>query len=235
MNSELHTSKQYDAELEQVHSQVVLMGRLVERQLAYATEAFRRRDLVLAERVAAAEPEINALEVSIDELCTTVIARRQPNSNDLRLIMMVLKTITDLERIGDEAKKIALVTSRIFGPGARHVPRITEVIPAAELVGDMLHRSLEAFGSLEIGDAPGIARQDIEVDEYFQSILRQLLTYMIEDPRTISASLDIIVIAKSLERIGDHAKNISEYVVYMIKGKDVRHVTVEEMEQVIKS
>jgi len=235
MNSELHTSKQYDAELEQVHSQVVLMGRLVERQLAYATEAFRRRDLVLAERVAAAEPEINALEVSIDELCTTVIARRQPNSNDLRLIMMVLKTITDLERIGDEAKKIALVTSRIFGPGARHVPRITEVIPAAELVGDMLHRALEAFGSLEIGDAPGIARQDIEVDEYFQSILRQLLTYMIEDPRTISASLDIIVIAKSLERIGDHAKNISEYVVYMIKGKDVRHVTVEEMEQVIKS
>jgi phosphate transport system protein len=235
MNSELHTSKQYDAELEQVHSQVVLMGRLVERQLAYATEAFRRRDLVLAERVAVAEPEINALEVSIDELCTTVIARRQPNSNDLRLIMMVLKTITDLERIGDEAKKIGLVTSRIFGPSARHVPRITEVIPAAELVGDMLHRSLEAFGSLEIGDAPGIARQDIEVDEYFQSILRQLLTYMIEDPRTISASLDIIFLAKSLERIGDHAKNISEYVVYMIKGKDVRHVTVEEMEQAVKS
>jgi phosphate transport system protein len=235
MNSELHTSKQYDAELEQVHSQVVLMGRLVERQLAYATEAFRRRDLVLAERVAVAEPEINALEVSIDELCTTVIARRQPNSNDLRLIMMVLKTITDLERIGDEAKKIGLVTSRIFGPSARHVPRITEVIPAAELVGDMLHRSLEAFGSLEIGDAPGIARQDIEVDEHFQSILRQLLTYMIEDPRTISASLDIIFLAKSLERIGDHAKNISEYVVYMIKGKDVRHVTVEEMEQAVKS
>jgi phosphate transport system protein len=235
MNSELHTSKQYDAELEQVHSQVVLMGRLVERQLAYATEAFRRRDLVLAERVAVAEPEINALEVSIDELCTTVIARRQPNSNDLRLIMMVLKTITDLERIGDEAKKIGLVTSRIFGPSARHVPRITEVIPAAELVGDMLHRALEAFGSLEIGDAPGIARQDIEVDEHFQSILRQLLTYMIEDPRTISASLDIIFLAKSLERIGDHAKNISEYVVYMIKGKDVRHVTVEEMEQAVKS
>jgi phosphate transport system protein len=235
MNSELHTSKQYDAELEQVHSQVVLMGRLVERQLAYATEAFRRRDLVLAERVAVAEPEINALEMSIDELCTTVIARRQPNSNDLRLIMMVLKTITDLERIGDEAKKIGLVTSRIFGPSARHVPRITEVIPAAELVGDMLRRSLEAFGSLEIGDAPGIARQDIGVDEHFQSILRQLLTYMIEDPRTISASLDIIFLAKSLERIGDHAKNISEYVVYMIKGKDVRHVTVEEMEQVIKS
>ncbi len=235
MNSELHTSKQYDAELEQVHSQVVLMGRLVERQLAYATEAFRRRDLVLAERVAVAEPEINALEVSIDELCTTVIARRQPNSNDLRLIMMVLKTITDLERIGDEAKKIGLVTSRIFGPSARHVPRITEVIPAAELVGDMLRRSLEAFGSLEIGDAPGIARQDIEVDEHFQSILRQLLTYMIEDPRTISASLDIIFLAKSLERIGDHAKNISEYVVYMIKGKDVRHVTVEEMEQAVKS
>jgi phosphate transport system protein len=235
MNSELHTSKQYDAELEQVHSQVVLMGRLVERQLAYATEAFRRRDLVLAERVAVAEPEINALEVSIDELCTTVIARRQPNSNDLRLIMMVLKTITDLERIGDEAKKIGLVTSRIFGPDARHVPRITEVIPAAELVGDMLHRALEAFGSLEIGDAPGIARQDIEVDEHFQSILRQLLTYMIEDPRTISASLDIIFLAKSLERIGDHAKNISEYVVYMIKGKDVRHVTVEEMEQAVKS
>ncbi len=235
MISELHTSKQYDAELEQVRSQVILMGKLVERQLAYATEALRRRDPALAERVAASEAEINALEVSIDELCTTVIARRQPTSNDLRLIMMVLKTITDLERIGDEAKKIALVTHRIFGPATRHLPRIAEIIPVAELVAGMLQRSLDAFANLDDSDAPGIARQDVEVDGYFHSILRQLLTYMIEDPRTISASLDIIFIAKSLERIGDHAKNISEYVVYMIKGKDVRHVTVEEMEQAVKS
>jgi phosphate transport system protein len=235
MTPEQHTSKQYDAELEQVRSQVALMGRLVARQLAYATEALRRRDMALAEHVAAAESEINALEMSIDELCTTVIARRQPNSNDLRLVIMVLKTITDLERIGDEAKKIAFVSRRIFESSARHVPRIAEVLPAAELVGSMLQRSMDAFSNLEADDAPGIARQDIEVDEYFQSILRQLITYMIEDPRTISASIDIIFIAKSLERIGDHAKNISEYVVYMIKGKDVRHVSVEEMEQAVKS
>jgi len=235
MTPEQHTSKQYDAELEQVRAQVALMGRLVERQLAYAIEALKRRDKVLAEHVAVAEPEINALEMSIDELCTTVIARRQPNSNDLRLVMMVLKTITDLERIGDEAKKIALVSCRIFGASGRHVPRIADVLPVAELVGNMLQRSMNAFTNLEISDAPSIVRTDVEVDEYFQSILRQLLTYMIEDPRTISASIDIIFIAKSLERIGDHAKNISEYVVYMIKGKDVRHVTVEEMEQAVKS
>ena len=235
MQNDLHTSKQYDAELEQVRAQVLLMGRLVGRQVTYAVEALRRHDVSLTDRIIVAEGEINGLEVSIDELCTTIIARRQPTSNDLRVIMMALKTITDLERVGDEAKKIALVTREMFGSVRRQLPRFSDIVLVADIVIGMLKRSLEAFENLDASEVAGIARQDLEVDGYFQSILRQLLTYMIEDPRTISASLDIVFIAKSLERIGDHAKNISEYVIYMIKGKDVRHVTLEEIVRAVES
>ena len=235
MQNNPHTSKQYDAELDQVRSQVLRMGNLVERQVVYAIEALRRTDAALSERVIESENEINGLEVSIDELCTTLIARRQPNSNDLRVIMMALKTITDLERIGDEAKKIALATREMYGQVRGQLPRFSSVALVADIVLGMLRRAMNAFEKLDSSDVAAIARQDREVDEYFQSILRQLLTYMIEDPRTISASIDIIFIAKSLERIGDHAKNISEYVIYMVKGKDVRHVTVEEIERVAES
>lgn len=235
MQNDLHTSKQYDAELDQVRSQVLRMGALVERQVVYAVEALRRTDAALHERVIESESEINSLEVSIDELCTTIIARRQPNSNDLRVIMMVLKTITDLERIGDEAKKIALATRSMYGQVRGQLPRFSNVALVADIVVGMLRRAMVAFETLDASDVAAIARQDLEVDEYFQSILRQLLTYMIEDPRTISACIDIVFIAKSLERIGDHAKNISEYVIYMVKGKDVRHVSVEEIERVAES
>jgi len=235
MHNEQHTSKQYDAELEHIRDEVLSMGRLVERQLISAIEAFKRQDVQLAEQIIDADVDVNTMEVTIDELCTTVIARRQPTSNDLRLVTMVLKTITDLERIGDEAKKIALITRNMQGAARISPPRISDLGVVSDLVAQMLQRSLSVFASLEFQGAPGMARQDLEVDQYFQAILRQLLTYMIEDPRTISASLDIIFIAKSLERIGDHAKNISEYVVYMIKGTDVRHVTLEELEQAVKS
>lgn len=235
MHNEQHTSKQYDAELEHIRGEVLYMGRLVERQLIRTIEAFRRQDVQLAEQIIDADVDVNTMEVSIDELCTTVIARRQPTSNDLRLVTMVLKTITDLERIGDEAKKIALITRNSSERVRFSPPHIADLALVSSLVVGMLQQSLEVFSRLDFSEAPEMARQDLEVDQHFQAILRQLLTYMIEDPRTISVSLDIIFIAKSLERIGDHAKNITEYVVYMIKGKDVRHLTLEELEQAVKS
>ena len=235
MQPETHTSKQFDAELEQLRSQVLSMGGAVERQILYAISGLRRGETTLLQKVADGEAEVNAFERSIDELCAVVIARRQPSANDLRLVTTVLKTITDLERIGDEAKKIARTAQNLHAMHWRGVPKLGELGVVADIVLNMLRRSLNAFARLEVEDVPHIARQDLDVDEHFQAILRQLLTYMIEDPRTISSSIDLIFIAKSLERIGDHAKNISEYVVYMIKGKDVRHVTIEVMEQVAKS
>jgi phosphate transport system protein len=234
MQPENHTSKQFDAELEQVRSQVLAMGGMVERQIMYAVSGLKRGEPTLFQKVVAGEAEVNQMEREVDELCTTVIARRQPNANDLRLITAALKTITDLERIGDEAKKIARTSESLHAAG-RRIPRLNELSIVADIVVDMLQRSLNAFARLEVQDTPHIARLDLDVDEHFQGILRNLLTYMIEDPRTISSAIDLVFIAKSLERIGDHAKNISEYVVYMIKGKDVRHVTLEEMEEVTRS
>jgi len=233
MQTAAHTSKNFDAELEHIRSRVLEMGGIVEYQIRYAVEAFRQGDLALARRVTDSEVGVNQLERDIDEACTQVIARRSPAAGDLRYLVMIYKTITDLERIGDEAKKIALVTrglhfSEELGPG------FTELRLMSALVIDMLRRALDSLARLEAQDVPDVVKQDMDVDQHFQAILRQLLTYMIEDPRTISAALDVVVVTKALERIGDHAKNISEYVIYMIKGKDVRHVSIEEIEAAAK-
>lgn len=230
-----HTSKQYDAELEHIRKQVLTMGELVQRQLLMAMESLNRRDAVVAERVIAMEPEVNAMEIAIDELCTTVIAKRQPASNDLRLLTMVFKTITDLERIGDEAKKIAFTVRNWNQTSQLLPPQIPEISVIAALAAHMLGNALTMFRELDADAAGDIAHEDLELDAHFRGILRELLTYMIEDPRTISTGLNVVFVAKSIERIGDHAKNISEYVVYMIKGKDVRHVSIEEIEKTVKS
>jgi phosphate transport system protein len=234
MQSAAHTSKHFDAELENIRTQVLEMGGIVEYQIRYAVEALRSGDAALVNRVIHEEGKVNQLEREIDEACTQVIARRAPAANDLRLLMMVYKTLTDLERIGDEAKKIALV-ARSLRLGERTTPGLAQVQRVAALVIDMLRRALDGLARLEAQVVPNIVRLDDEVDEHFKAILRQLLTYMIEDPRTISRSIDIIFVAKSLERIGDHAKNISEYVIYMTTGKDVRHVSLEEIEAAAKS
>ena len=168
-------------------------------------------------------------------MCTNVIARRTPTAIDLRVLTMVVKTITDLERVGDEAKKIVLMAREFFRSGRGYMPRYSEIQSMSAIAIDMLRQALDGFARLDAGAAPEIARRDLEVDDSFRAVLRELLTYMIEDPRTISATLDIIFIAKALERVGDHAKNISEYVVYMIKGKDVRHLSADEIEQAVKS
>jgi phosphate transport system protein len=230
-----HISTQFDAQLEQVRSKVLHMGGAVEDQLSLAVQALYRGEMFLIDQVLEVEHQVNALEMEIDELCTNIIARRTPTAIDLRVLTMVVKTITDLERVGDEAKKIVLMAREFFRSGRGYMPRYSEIQRMSAIALDMLRQALDGFARLDAGAAPEIARRDLEVDDSFRAVLRELLTYMIEDPRTISATLDIIFIAKALERVGDHAKNISEYVVYMIKGKDVRHLSADEIEQAVKS
>jgi phosphate transport system protein len=226
-----HTSKQYDAELEAVRAKVLEMGGLVEQQIVNALEALLRADLKLAKDVMQSDARVNALEVQVDEDCSHIIARRQPAAGDLRMIMMMVKTITDLERIGDEATKIARTAQRIYEEDRMFKPRFTEIKTMVKIVREMLRTSLDSFARLDVSQTLEVAKQDEQVDEQFRAAMRQLITFMLEDPRTISMSLEVLFVAKAVERIGDHAKNISEYVVYMVKGKDIRHTSLEDIER----
>ncbi|HSO07851.1 MAG TPA: phosphate signaling complex protein PhoU [Pelomicrobium sp.] len=226
-----HTYKQFDAELESIRSQVLQMGGLVESQIQRALEGFANGDRELLDQVEIDDHRVNALEVAIDEDCAHIIARRQPAAIDLRMVMAVIKTITDLERIGDEAEKIARNAKLIHESDRLHAVRFAEIRHAADLATDMLRDALDAFARLDVQTAFEVVKQDEQVDSEFRSILRQLITFMMEDPRTISTSLEILFIAKAIERIGDHAKNMAEYVIYLVKGKDVRHVSIEEIER----
>ncbi|HUW27721.1 MAG TPA: phosphate signaling complex protein PhoU [Sulfuriferula sp.] len=227
-----HTYKQFDADLEGIRSRVLQMGGLVEEQISNAIEALISANLELAEQVINNDHQVNALEVGLDEDCTQIIARRQPTASDLRMVMTVVKTITDLERIGDEAAKIARMARRIHESDRLTQPRFNEIKYMSGMVLEMLRRALDGFARLDVSSAADIVRQDMQVDEEFRLVLRHLITFMMEDPRTISVFIDIMFVAKAIERMGDHAKNMSEYVVYMVKGKDVRHTTVEEIERV---
>lgn len=231
MQSE-HIYKQYDAELEAVRAKVLEMGNLVEQQIVDALESLITSNPKLAEAVIKKDHQVNALEVQVDEDCSHIIARRQPAAGDLRMILMMIKTITDLERIGDEAAKIARFTLKTVETDRMWTPRFSEIKLMASMAREMLHMSLDAFARSDATKVLAIAQMDEQVDDQFQMTIRQLITFMLEDPRTISMSLEVLFVSKAIERIGDHAKNISEYVVYMVKGKDVRHVSMEEMEQV---
>jgi phosphate transport system protein len=230
-----HTSKQYDAELESVRAKVLQMGGLVEQQIVNALGALVELDAKKAASVIDLDHQVNALEVQVDEDCSHIIARRQPAAGDLRMIMMVVKTITDLERIGDEASKIARVAQRFCEADRVYNPKFTEIKNMVALVREMLRTSLDAFARLDSSKTVDVARQDEQVDEQFRSAMRQLITFMLEDPRTISMALEVLFVAKSLERVGDHAKNIAEYVVYMVKGKDVRHTSLDILEREARS
>ena len=227
-----HTSKQFDAELESVRSRVLHMGGLVEQQITRAMEALISGDMELMEKTIADDHRVNALEVDLDESCSHIIARRQPAAGDLRLLITVIKTITDLERIGDEAEKIARMAKLIHAAGRQHMPRM-DLSNVADRALAMLRQSLDAFARLDVNEAMAVVRQDSAVDDQFRAIMRQLITFMMEDPRTITRSLEILFIAKAIERIGDHSKNMAEYVIYMAKGRDVRHVSIDEMEKEI--
>jgi len=229
-----HTFKQFDAELENIRNRVLQMGGLVEQQIIKAMEGLIESDVLLLDQVINNDNRVNAAEVALDETCSHIIARRQPAAVDLRMIMTVIKTITDLERIGDEAKKIAKFAKLIHSAESAFVPRV-ELRHEADLAVAMLRQALDAFARLDVTAAADVVRQDKQVDNEFRSIMRQLITFMMEDPRTISRGLEILFISKSIERIGDHAKNISEYVVYMVKGRDVRHIGLAEIEREILS
>jgi phosphate transport system protein len=225
-----HTSKQFDAELESVRSRVLQMGGLVEEQITRAVESLITGDMELIEKVIADDTRVNALEVEIDEACSHIIARRQPAAGDLRLLITVIKTITDLERIGDEAEKIARMAKLIHAAEKLHMPRM-DLSHVADRALAMLRQSLDAFARLDVSEAMRVVKQDQAVDDEFRAIMRMLITFMMEDPRSITRSLEILFIAKAVERIGDHAKNMAEYVVYMVKGRDVRHTSIEELEK----
>jgi phosphate transport system protein len=231
MPSNEHTSKQFDVELEAIRAYVLQMGGLVESQIKSAVISLVEGDVALMNRVIDDDHRVNAMEVKIDDACSQVIARRQPTASDLRLVMMVVKTITDLERIGDEAEKIARMAKMLSQKHGLAVPRYNEIKHASELAVDMLRKSLDAFARLDVQMAAEVVRQDDLVDDEFRAIMRYLITFMMEDPRTISTSLEILFVAKAIERIGDHAKNISEYVIYMVKGRDVRHITADEIDR----
>src|SRR5574340_524650 len=234
MPSSDHISRQFDADLEAIRANVLQMGGLVESQIKSAVESLVSGDVNLMTRVIDDDNRVNALEVKIDEACSQVIARRQPAAGDLRMVMTVIKTITDLERIGDEAEKIARMAKLLSQKERLHLPRYHEIKHAADIALDMLRKSLDAFARLDLSTAAKVVRQDEQVDEDFRAIMRSLITFMMEDPRTISTSLEILFVAKAIERIGDHAKNMSEYVIYMVKGRDVRHVTVDEIDREIQ-
>ena len=229
-----HTSKDYDQQLAQAHALVLQMGARVERQALDAIECLATGSVALIEQVLQHEAVINALELSIDELASHIIARRQPAASDLRLLTAVLKVTTDLERIGDEAKKIALQARKMRSDGGPRVPRRTDLRDMAQITRHMLHQSLDAFERLDLEGTAEVIRRDADVNDAFRAILRQLVTFMIEDPRTITAGLDLVLVAKALERIGDHAKNIAEQAIYAVKGADVRHATVAEIEQELR-
>ena len=229
-----HISRQFDTELESIRASVLQMGGLVESQIKSAVESLVNSDVNLMNRVIEDDHRVNAMEVKIDEACSQMIARRQPTAGDLRLIMTVVKTITDLERIGDEAEKIARMAKMLSQKNVLSIPRYHEIERASNIAVDMLRKALDAFARLDVVMAAQVVRQDDEVDEEFRGIMRYLITFMMEDPRTISTALEILFVAKAIERIGDHAQNMAEYVIYMVKGRDVRHVTVDEIEREVR-
>ena len=235
MGTSEHLSKQYDQDLETLRSGVLQMGGLVEAQVRGAIDAFSNGNPELIAQVVTNEVRVNEFEVSIDNDCSHIIVRRQPAATDLRMIMAISKTVTDLERIGDEAEKIARMSQQIHKRDRVQVKRFAEVRHVADIAVQMLRQSLDAFARLDPAQAAQVVRQDVAIDDEFRSIVRQLVTFMMEDPRTISTALEIVWIAKAIERIGDHAKNMAEYVIYIVKGTDVRHTKFEDLEREAKS
>ncbi|MFM0322916.1 phosphate signaling complex protein PhoU [Caballeronia glebae] len=229
--SDKHLSSQFDADLNAVSSKVLEMGGLVESQIINAMQALNEFDIGIADQVIAAEVRLNTMEVEIDEECSNIIARRQPAARDLRLLMAISKTITNLERAGDEAEKIAKRVKRINEDGVGRTVNIAEIKLSGEMAVSILRRALDAFARLDTVAAAQIVRDDKAIDDEFRAFVRKLVTYMMEDPRTISAGLDYLFIAKAVERIGDHAKNIAEFIIYIVKGTDVRHISRDQLER----
>jgi phosphate transport system protein len=231
---EKHLSSQFDSELTSVSSQVMEMGGLVESQIRQAIYSLSQFNMDAADQVSANEPRVNAMEVQIDHDLSSIIARRQPTARDLRLLIAISKTTANLERVGDEAEKIARMVRSIIQSGApRSLPSL-ELRVAADLALGLLNKALDAFARLDVNAAVSILKEDDLIDQEFDGFVRKLVTYMMEDPRTISPSLDLLFLAKAIERIGDHSKNIAEFIIYVVKGEDVRHTSMDKIESVIR-
>ncbi len=231
-NTSQHISQQFEAELQDIRSRVLAMGGLVEQQVADALTALMAGDSELARQVIIQDEQVNHMEMLIDEECVQIIALRQPTAGDLRLVTAIFKTITDLERIGDEAQSIA---KRALSLSVADRPKrnYSELSTLGSHARGILRDALDAFARLDVDAALSVAGQDSKKDDEYESIIRQLITYMMEDPRSISNVMDLIWSARSLERIGDHAHNLCEYVIYLVEGTDVRHLSVEKMEKVL--
>ena len=229
-----HISKQYDHELLAIRNRVLTLGGLVEAQIESAVIALLESDIELAERVISDDYKVNSMEVAIDEECTQILALRQPAARDLRLVVAVIKTITDHERIGDEAKRIARIAVDLVD----HFPKknqLTDLQQLAQHARQMLRESLDAFARIDIDESLRVVQEDRQVDREYESIMRQQITYMMEDPRSIPVSLNIMWAARALERVGDRACNICEYVIYYAMGKNIRHISIDEVERDLRA
>lgn len=229
-----HISQQFNAELEDVKNHMLEMGGAVEKQLSDALEAVEKSDSGLGLKVKQEDDEIDALELSIDEECSLILARRQPAASDLRLVLAIIKTIRDLERIGDESAKIARMAVKLSEAG-EFPEGLVEFKHLGERVSKMVNKSLDAFARYDAQAALAVAQNDATVDKEYSSAMRSMITYMMEDPRNISRILNVLWALRALERIGDHAKNISEHVIYLVKGMDVRHENLKNLsDQIIE-
>ena len=229
-----HLSTQFDSDLNEVSARVMELGGLVESQIRQAIYALSQFSLDAVEEVERIEGRINQMEVEFDHELITIIARRQPTARDLRLLMTFSKATANLERMGDEATRMARMVRSIIETGApRNLPT-TDLRVAADLASGLLHKALDAFARLDTRAALAILKEDDLIDEEFDGFVRKLVTYMMEDPRTISPSLDLLFIAKAIERIGDHSKNVAELIIYLVEGTDVRHTSLEDIESVLR-
>ncbi len=229
-----HISSQFDAELSGVSSRVLELGGLVESQIRHAVYALSQFSVEVADQVIGTEKQVNAMEVDIDRELSSIIARRQPTARDLRLLMAISKITANLERAGDESERIARMVKLIVDQGITPSLAASELRIAADMASGLLRKALDAFARLDVQTALVILKEDDLIDAEFDGFLRKLVTYMMEDPRTISASLDLLFVAKAIERIGDHAKNIAEFIIYVVKGADVRHTAMADVESVVK-
>ncbi len=225
-----HISQVFNEELEDLRSNVMAMGGLVEEQVNHAVGAFLSRDTETADNVIRRDHQVNRLEVQIDEECTRILAKRQPAASDLRMIIAVIKTITDLERIGDEAEKIAHITIHSNDRASIENSLLATVQQMGELAAHQLHDALDAFARLDTETAVATVKRDTKLDDIYSGLMRQTATFVMEDPRNFSQIFDVLWSVRALERIGDHAKNICEYVIFLVKGKDIRHTSIENLE-----
>ena len=232
--SDKHLSSQFDSELTAVSTRVMEMGGLVESQIRTAVYALLQLNSEAAVQVMETESRVNTMEVEIDHDLSSIIARRQPTARDLRLLIAISKTTANLERAGDEAEKIARMVRAIMKSGSARALPASELRVVSDLASGLLRKSLDAFARLDAVTALTILKEDDAIDKEFDGFVRKLITYMMEDPRTISASLDLLFVAKAIERIGDHAKNIAEFTIYVVKGADVRHTPMEQIESVVR-